>query len=419
MGSQGAAVGELQTTLNRLGYYYGAINGDFDKATQAALTTFQRESGLVTTGELDDPTRDSLRRARAELLGEQTPLLGDAAGSSGASLGAAGPATSDSGDAEPDPVRDPLGATPSSEATAAEPESADGTGWIGWSGLLAGLAIAAGIIYSQLRPGRLGVVERDSALALDEAGGAGGEALPEPPLPGWSRAAAPSEYAGGVSPATPSGLASGEPTPSPQPDGFPIAAERALSRSQALVPASVRSPQPADPLKLPDSDTTALTETTRLPRISIVDRLLEELHSPEPATRRKAIWELGQAGDSRAVQPLVDLLVEADSQQCSLILATLSEIALRTLKPMKQALLTSLRDSNADVRKNAIRDVTRMYDVVTQMSDLLSHAVNDPDPEVQATARWAIAQLSRGRSLEELNGRPDGGSGAGLDGGDR
>jgi vesicle coat complex subunit len=47
------------------------------------------------------------------------------------------------------------------------------------------------------------------------------------------------------------------------------------------------------------------------------------------------------------------------------------------------------------VRKNAIRDLTRIYELVNQISYLLHHATDDPDPEVQETARWAINQLNR------------------------
>ncbi|GAB4472740.1 MAG: hypothetical protein OHK0037_32800 [Elainellaceae cyanobacterium] len=409
MGSQGAAVQDLQTTLNRLGYYYGAINGEFSKETQTALVTFQKESGLVATGELDDPTRARLQQARAELLGDETPLFGEVGMPSDSELAPDGAETAapEQADASGEGAE-----APQRESREPAPDSTESAGWIGWAGLLAGLAIAAGIIYSQLRQGGLGTLEPDSVPALDGVGSSTTSLPLEPPRPGWSRAAADNGDASSqATPADPESRARSEsasrldPKPDAPPESAGLAA--ATSPSQALIPAPVRSPQSANLLDHtaadPDGET-AFTETTRLQPISIVDKLLEELHSSDPATRRKAIWELGQAGDSRAVQPLVDLLVEADSQQCSLILATLSEITLRTLKPMKQALLTSLRDSNADVRKNAIRDVTRMYDVVTQMSDLLSHVVNDPDPEVQATAKWAIAQLSRGRSLADLNG---------------
>ncbi|GET41342.1 HEAT repeat domain-containing protein [Microseira wollei] len=146
-------------------------------------------------------------------------------------------------------------------------------------------------------------------------------------------------------------------------------------------------------------------ETTRITRVNIVDQLIRDLHNPDPRKRRKAIWELAQRGDSRAMQPLLDLLMDADSQQRSLILEALSQIGTRTLKPMNRALAVSLQDDNAEVRKNAIRDLTRMYESLGQLSQLLRHAVEDPDKEVQETARWALTQLSRIRTLSGMENR--------------
>ncbi|MBW4542186.1 MAG: HEAT repeat domain-containing protein [Myxacorys chilensis ATA2-1-KO14] len=143
---------------------------------------------------------------------------------------------------------------------------------------------------------------------------------------------------------------------------------------------------------------TPVSETTRLAKINIVEELIHELRLPDPAKRQKVIWELGQRGDSRAVQPLVDLMMDSDSRQRSLILSSLSEIGTRTLKPLTRALAISLQDENADVRKNAIRDLTRVYDMVAQISHLLNQATDDPDQDVQETARWALGQLNRIRS---------------------
>ncbi|MBW4420353.1 MAG: HEAT repeat domain-containing protein [Myxacorys californica WJT36-NPBG1] len=143
---------------------------------------------------------------------------------------------------------------------------------------------------------------------------------------------------------------------------------------------------------------TPVSETTRLSKINIVEELIHELRVPDPAKRQKVIWELGQRGDSRAVQPLVDLMMDSDSRQRSLILSSLSEIGTRTLKPLTRALAISLQDENADVRKNAIRDLTRVYDMVAQISHLLNQATDDPDQDVQETARWALGQLNRIRS---------------------
>ncbi|MEG4196952.1 HEAT repeat domain-containing protein [Microcoleus sp. Pol12A5] len=139
----------------------------------------------------------------------------------------------------------------------------------------------------------------------------------------------------------------------------------------------------------------ALPETDGRPKVDIIEALIEDLQHLNPAKRGKAIWELGQRGDSRAVEPLLDLLPNSDSKQYSLILASLSEIGIRTLKPMNNAWSISLQNENPEVRKNAIRDLTRIYELVNQISYLLHRATDDPDPEVQEVARWAINQLNR------------------------
>ncbi|WP_341738862.1 HEAT repeat domain-containing protein [Microcoleus sp. CAWBG640] len=137
-----------------------------------------------------------------------------------------------------------------------------------------------------------------------------------------------------------------------------------------------------------------ISEDGERPQVDIIELLIEDLQHLNPNQRRKAIWELGQHGDSRAIKPLVDLLANSDSNQYSLVLATLSEIGVRTLKPMNNAWSISLQNQNPEVRKNAIRDLTRIYELVNQITYLLHYATDDPDPEVQETARWAINQLS-------------------------
>ncbi|MFN6480936.1 peptidoglycan-binding protein [Nostoc sp. DedQUE07] len=136
-------------------------------------------------------------------------------------------------------------------------------------------------------------------------------------------------------------------------------------------------------------------KTSRLAKLNIVEELIQDLRSSDPTKRRKAIWNLGQQGDSRAIQHLVDLIIDADSQESSLILAALSEIGIRTLKPMNRALAISIQDESPQVRQNAIRDLTRVYDMMGQMTQMLHHALEDPDADVQATARYALTQMNR------------------------
>ena len=145
-----------------------------------------------------------------------------------------------------------------------------------------------------------------------------------------------------------------------------------------------------------------VSATTRLVKADVMDELVASLQVAEPSKRRKAIWELGQRGNSSAVQHLVNSMVDADSKEKSLILAALSEIGIRSLKPMNRALAIALQDENPDVRKNAIRDLTRVYELVTQISQMLGHATEDQDPEVRRTAEWALEQLNRIREAPKI-----------------
>ncbi|QLE49966.1 peptidoglycan-binding protein [Nostoc sp. C057] len=170
-------------------------------------------------------------------------------------------------------------------------------------------------------------------------------------------------------------------------------------------PEIVTSPEKATP-PLP-TQLLVPEKTSRLAKLNIVDELIQDLRSSDPTKRRKAIWDLGQQGDSRAIQPMVDLMIDADSQESSLILAALAEIGIRTLKPMNRGLAISMQDESPQVRQNAIRDLTRIYDIMGQMSQMLRHALEDPDAEVQATARYALTQMNRMRGLPEQQGLPE------------
>ncbi len=137
-----------------------------------------------------------------------------------------------------------------------------------------------------------------------------------------------------------------------------------------------------------------IQKTTRISSSDPVEALVEQLQENDPKKRRQAIWKLAQKADSRAMEPLVDLMIDTDSQERSLILEALSQISARTLKPMNHALTLSLQDKNPQVRKNAIRDLTRIHELMSQIYQLLCHAIDDSDREVQETAKWAINQLN-------------------------
>ena len=141
--------------------------------------------------------------------------------------------------------------------------------------------------------------------------------------------------------------------------------------------------------------TLGLQHISRMPSSDEHQDLVNHLNKDvDPAIRRKAIWDLAQKSDSRAMKPLVELMIDVDSQERSLILEALSQISTRTLKPMNQALAVSLQDNNPQVRKNAMRDLTRIYDLMSQISQMLCHAIDDGDSEVKETAKWALNQIN-------------------------
>ncbi|CAD5965812.1 HEAT repeat domain-containing protein [Planktothrix agardhii] len=200
-------------------------------------------------------------------------------------------------------------------------------------------------------------------------------------------------------------LPKSHPEPSPSVKEQPQTAPTVIQPGQPSVFSEVNS-HPEATLQISKTDTprseypasSSLIDAPYPAKLDPQEQWINDLKQTNPNIRNNAIWELAQAGDSRAIQALLELLINSDSNQRSLVLAALSEIGTRTLKPLNRALSLSLQDENAEVRKNAIRDLTRIYDLVTQMSQILQRAIDDPDPEVQEMAKWATDRLSRLRS---------------------
>lgn len=53
-------IANVQSALQNAGYYLGAITGSLSVETRAALANFQRDSGLIITGAIDEPTVEAL-----------------------------------------------------------------------------------------------------------------------------------------------------------------------------------------------------------------------------------------------------------------------------------------------------------------------------------------------------------------------
>ncbi len=135
--------------------------------------------------------------------------------------------------------------------------------------------------------------------------------------------------------------------------------------------------------------------TSKTTKIDLIFELIKDLQQGDREVRRKAIWELAQKSDSRAIAPLIEIMSKVDSLERNLILEAITQITSRTLQPMNRLLLESLEDENPQVRKNAIRDLTRLYQLMSKVTKRLSQMTEDKDLEVQQTARWALQQLDR------------------------
>lgn len=73
-GSTGAAVRELQTILNKLGYDVGDVTGIFGPRTEAAVRTFQRNRGLTVDGIVGPVTWNALLSATPPIAPPPTPI---------------------------------------------------------------------------------------------------------------------------------------------------------------------------------------------------------------------------------------------------------------------------------------------------------------------------------------------------------
>ncbi|MEL6353533.1 MAG: peptidoglycan-binding protein [Cyanobacteria bacterium J06627_28] len=361
IGSEGPAVIALQTRLQDIGYYDGRIDGIYGLGTQRAVRAFQESQGFSVTGRLDNGTWDAI---------EAFDLAGEGA------LGESGEFASS--DDVPAVVSESDGSRqPSAVTDGALPPVTEGADAI--EGTIEGNSAA----------------EKGNGLGRLFALGLGLSALVASFGVGFFIANKGKEDAeageGGWSEVNPAGVLGVPVGPSGGMDGAAVNGNGYTG--SAIATAGNGAIQTNG----------QMGGTSALAPVDVVDGLIKDLHNPDPSKRRKVIWELGQRGHSLAVKPLVDAMVDADSKEKSLVLAALSEIGIRSLKPMNRALAIAMQDENPEVRKNAIRDITRVYDLVVQISHMLGHATEDEDPEVRQTATWALDQLNRTRRTQDLD----------------
>lgn len=356
LGDEGPLVKQLQYYLVQLGYYQGDVTGRFDEATRQSLLQFQAAEGLPADGISDKASWD-------RLIAAQNPTT--------------------------EPISEAVSATSASENQG----SPLGNSFIlvVMAGVILGLVGMAGVVLWLMRRSKsAGSRSEDVAqnYASDPLGQEADTLLSES-----ERVTSRSSYA----------ELSNNPVTTENPVTLVVSDQDALN--QPWMPSRYEVPivnivESQAESQVESRDTNG--DITRLSKLDLVETLIADLQDSDTTKRRRAIWQLGEQADSRAVRPLVNLITHSDSKQHSLILAALAEIGMNTLKPMQRALAMSLQHESPEVRKNAIRDLIRIYDLVIQTSQILSYAAEDSDPEVRETAAWALDQLKGLRSLTVL-----------------
>lgn len=365
-GSRGAQVKVLQTQLQELGYYEGSIDGKYGGTTKSAVFKFQSARDLSADGVFGTSTKHALEKALQE------KRLQSSIGSS----------------------------AQSSHITAEE------QGIFGWSLIGIGVLGSTGAILYIIK-----LFSRRDEEEVSYFYPSYSKNLTTPNTNGIK--------SNGIQPniIQQNGIQPNIIQPNIiQQNGIqpPLHELNTIAETVKEIVPPVKTYSPEDETLISGQEATEIPSKTwlsseqgpHLAKFNLVDKLIKDLYSPDPQQRRKAVWDLGQEGDSRAIQPLTELMVDADSQERSLILGSLSEIGSRTLKPMNQALAISLQDESPQVRQNAIRDITRVYDMMAQISQILSHALEDENSQVRETARYALSQMNRIRSLNYLEELP-------------
>ncbi len=371
--ARGEAVRALQLRLQQSGFYNGAVDGLYGLDTQRAVRAFQASVNLEETGSLDDETWQKLQGLATEQAAGETD-------------------TATSPSPETAPIASEL---PAAEEGVDAGDKGETSAKSGGIGKVFGLSLGLAAVLASFGIGFF-IANRNKSDRSD--GDEWGELETNSDLPGKSQ---PFQFASGthqantVEPLIP-GLNPQNGRSSVIGNDSGNGATREVGTISPMT-SSLRNGQVGGQMS------GQMGGTSPLAPVDIIEGLIGDLRNPDPTRRRKAIWELGQRGSSLAMQPLVDSMIDADSKEKSLVLAALSEIGIRSLKPMSKALAIALQDDNPEVRKNAIRDLTRVYDLVVQISQMLGHATEDEDPEVRQTATWALDQLSRIRRTQDLD----------------
>ncbi|MEO1393894.1 MAG: hypothetical protein AAFV90_13375 [Cyanobacteria bacterium J06634_5] len=136
---------------------------------------------------------------------------------------------------------------------------------------------------------------------------------------------------------------------------------------------------------------------------------LNQLNSSDLSQRHKAIFELGQLGNLQATDALIRSMQNSGLKETRLLLVALTEIAVRSLKPLQRSLTAAITAEDTSIRQSAISELTHLYEKVTEIIKHVESVADNQseDAEVRKTATWALAQLNRIRRTRTQE-EPDG-----------
>ncbi|MBL8165553.1 MAG: HEAT repeat domain-containing protein [Anaerolineae bacterium] len=120
------------------------------------------------------------------------------------------------------------------------------------------------------------------------------------------------------------------------------------------------------------------------------------LHSHDLIMRRSAAVALGQIGEIRAIEPLIDILADSDPGLARLAAESLGKLGSTALEP----LLDSLSNQLSNVRYNAAYALGKLGDV--RAIDPLIETLSDIDASVRSSAAFSLGELGDRRAVESL-----------------
>jgi HEAT repeat protein len=127
-----------------------------------------------------------------------------------------------------------------------------------------------------------------------------------------------------------------------------------------------------------------------------VEQLISSLQDADASVRVLAVMALAKLGDSRTAEPLVAALRDTDELVQMAVWAALVDMG----RPAVGPLMAALRDANPDVQRNAALALGELAD--PQSVDALLEALADPRHPARAAVTKALGQIKDPRSVEAL-----------------